>query len=162
MTTPKLSQRPFDLFLVVWFCVFAISSLVMEMYIVFGVDLAASRDPFGRAWHFYAASWDPIFLDTPLFLKIMCGIDAFVFGPFYLVLIYAFATGKNWIRIPGLIYVSAIVYSTLVYFGIEFLGEGHRADLLMVFLVNIPYTLVPLLLAVRLARPDPFGRDVAA
>jgi len=154
-----LRRRPFDAFLVFWFCLFAVSSLVYEQFIVFGVDLSTMTDVFGRSWYWYASSFDPIFLDTPLWLQIMCTIDAYVFGPFYLVLIYALVRERNWIRVPALLYGAAIVYSTLVYFGYEFLDESNRAhaNLLAVFLVNIPYTLVPLLLMWRFRDPDPFG-----
>lgn len=153
-----LRRRPLDAFLVFWFCLFAISSLVYEQFIVFGVDLAATTNIFGRSWYWYAHSFDPIFLDTPLWLRIMCGIDAHVFGPFYLVLIYAFARRRNWIRIPALLYGAAIVYSTAVYFGFEFLDESNKAqaNLWAVFLVNIPYTLIPLLLMWRMRHPEPF------
>lgn len=152
-----LRQRPLDLILVIFFAIFAFTSLVMELYIVFDVDLRHSSDPFARLWYFYAARWDPIFLATPLFLKVMCAIDAFVFGPFYLVLIYAFVRRRNWIRIPALIFVSAIVYSTIVYFAVELIGESHRADMLMVVLINVPYTIVPLWLAYRVRHAEPFS-----
>lgn len=153
-----LRNRPFDAFLVFWFCVFAFTSLVYEQFIVFGVDLAAATDPVGRSWYWYAHSFDPVFLDTPLWLRIMCTIDAFVFGPFYLLLIYAFVKGRNWVRVPALLYGAAIVYSTLVYFGWEFLDETNRAhaNLVAVFVVNIPYTIVPLLLIWRMRNPTPF------
>jgi hypothetical protein len=153
-----LRRRPLDAFLVFWFCLFAISSLIYEQFIVFGIDLAATTDIFGRSWYWYAHSFDPIFLDTPLWLRIMCGVDAYVFGPFYLVLIYAFARRRNWIRIPALLYGAAIIYSTVVYFGFEFLDESNKAhaNLWAVFLVNIPYTLVPLLLMWRMRRSEPF------
>jgi len=159
LTVMPLRRRPFDAFLVFWFCLFAVSSLVYEQFIVFGVDLSTTTDVFGRSWYWYASSFDPIFLDTPLWLQIMCTIDAYVFGPFYLVLIYALVRERNWIRVPALLYGAAIVYSTLVYFGYEFLDESNRAhaNLLAVFLVNIPYTLVPLLLMWRFRDPDPFG-----
>jgi len=158
MSTP-LHRRQLDAFLVFWFCVFAFTSLVYEQFIVFGVDLAATSDPIGRTWYWYARSFDPVFLDTPLWLRIMCTIDAFVFGPCYLVFIYAFAKARNWVRIPALCYGAAIIYSTVVYFAWEFLDPGNRAqaDLAAVFVVNIPYTIVPLILIWRVRRPDPFG-----
>lgn len=147
-----MRERPFDLFLVCWFCLFAVSSLVFEPFIVFDVDLEATTDPIGKTWYWYASSFDPLFLDTPLWLRIMCGIDAFVFGPFYLVLVYALVSGKEWIRVPALLYGAAIIYSTLVYFGYEVLDPENRAraNLTAVFLVNIPFTLVPLLLVWRM------------
>jgi hypothetical protein len=155
-----LRKRPFDVFLVFFFCVFAISSLVYEQFVIFGVDLATTRDIFGRSWYWYARSFDPVFLDPPLWLRIMCTIDGYVFGPLYLVFIFAFVKGRDWVRIPALLYGAAIVYSTLVYFGWEFLDEANRsqANLVAVFVVNIPYTVVPLLLMWRMRLPEPFTR----
>jgi uncharacterized membrane protein YobD (UPF0266 family) len=88
----------------------------------------------------------------------MCGIDAFVFGPFYLVLIYALSRARSWIRIPALLYGAAIVYSTAVYFGYEVLDAANRreANLLAVFLINIPFTIVPLLLLWRMRNAPAF------
>ncbi len=62
-------------------------------------------------------------------------------------------------RIPALLYGSAIVYSTLVYFGWEFLDETNRAqaNLVAVLLVNIPYTIVPILPMWRVRHREPFG-----
>ena len=59
--------------------------------------------------------------------------------------------------------ISSFVYSTLVYFGWEFLDPANRAeaDLLAVFLVNVPYTIVPLLLIWRVRKPSPFGESAA-
>ena len=157
--TRSFRARPLDVFLVFFFCVFSITSLVYEQYIVFDVDLSAATDVVGRSWYWYASLFDPVFLATPLWLRIMCSIDAYVFGPFYLVLIYAFARGCNWIRIPALIYGAAIVYSTVVYFGWELFDAANRseADLTAVFVVNLPYTIIPLLLMWRMRNPEPFG-----
>ena len=159
----SLLKRPFDAFLVFWFCVFAFTSLVYEQYIVFGVDLAKTTEPIGWSWYWYAKSFDPVFLKTPLWLRIMCGIDAYVFGPMYLYLIWAFIKEKDSVRIPALLYGSAIVYSTLVYFGWEFLSPANRAEanLPVVVLVNIPYTIVPLMLMWRVRYARPFERGAS-
>ncbi|MBW2241503.1 MAG: DUF2781 domain-containing protein [Deltaproteobacteria bacterium] len=159
MAVRALRDRPFDATLVFFFCVFSVSSLIYEQFVVFGIDLSTTTDIFGRSWYWYARSFDPVFLDAPLWLRIMCGIDAYVFGPTYLVMIYAFVKGRDWIRIPALLYGAAIVYSTIVYFGWEFLSEENRgqANLFAVFVVNIPYTVVPLLLMWRMRNPAPFG-----
>jgi hypothetical protein len=156
--TIPLRQRPLDAFLVFWFCVFTISSFVFEQFIVFGVDLSATTDIFGRTWYWYARSFDPVFLDPPLWLRIMCTIDGYIFGACYPFFIYAFVRGRNWVRIPALVYGAAIVYSTVVYFAWEFLDEANRAqaNLPAVILVNIPYTIVPLLLMWRVRHPEPF------
>jgi hypothetical protein len=154
MPTP-LRRRPLDLVLIGFFAIFAVTSLVMEPYFVFGVDYHRAGDPFAAGWLFYS-QYDPAFLDRPLFLRVMCAIDFVVFGPFYLVLIYAFWKGRDWIRLPALLYVTAVVYSTVVYFAWEFIGERARANLPMVVACNIPYTIVPLVAAFRLRRSRPF------
>jgi hypothetical protein len=158
LETIPLRARPLDAFLVFWFCVFCVSSFIYEQFIVFGVDLSTTESVFGRSWYWYAKSFDPVFLDPPLWLRVMCTIDGYIFGACYPVFIYAFARRRNWVRIPALLYGSAIVYSTLVYFGWEFLDPANRADanLLAVFVINVPYTLVPLLLMWRVRHPDPF------
>ncbi len=155
----RLRERPGDAALVFFFGIFAITSFVYEPFITFGVDLSKSTSLVGRSWFWYAESFDPVFLDTPLWLRIMCTIDFVVFGPCYLVFIYAFIKDRDWVRVPALIYGSAIVYSTLVYFGWEFLDANNRAhaNLAMVVLINIPYTIVPLALMWRVRRPKPFS-----
>ena len=34
----------------------------------------------GNLWHFYAATFDPIFLNLPTWFRIMCSLDTFLFG----------------------------------------------------------------------------------
>lgn len=53
---------------------------------------------------------DPLLLHPPIGLEIQTFISAFVFGPFYLLLVYAFSTGRDWIRMPAILYVSAMTY----------------------------------------------------
>jgi hypothetical protein len=154
-------RRPFDLALVCFFALGAFTSLVMEPYFVFGIDYHRAGDPFAAGWLLYASSWDPAFLDRPLFLRIICGIDLFVFGPFYFFLIYGFIKERQWIRLPALVWAAAIVYSTVEYFAWEFIGERGRANLAMVVLCNIPYTIMPLLTAYRVRRANPFSTGAA-
>jgi hypothetical protein len=154
-------MRRSDLALCACFALFAFTSLVMEPYVVWGLDYHRAGDPFAAGWLLYATRWDPAFLEPPLFLRIMCGIDLFIFGPFYLVLIYAFIKQKNWIRIPALLQSTALIYSTVEYFAFEFIGERSRADILMVIVCNIPYTVVPLLLMFRMRGTVPFQAAAA-
>jgi hypothetical protein len=149
----SLRARPFDCALVACFALFAFTSLVMEPYFVFG-DLAHPHDLLSRGWRWYA-QFDPAFLDRPLWLRIVCAIDMFVFGPFYLISIYAFWRARNWIRIPFLVMAGVIFYSTVVYFLWEIVGESGRANIPVVIAVNIPYSIIPILAGYRLARAQP-------
>lgn len=155
----KSGSGALELVLAAWFAVFVVTSLIFEAYVVFDVDIATrpdgSYDPFLWCWWWYATSFDPLFLRTPLWLRVMCGIDMVAFGPFHAVLVRALtrkggiATWGPGMRAATIAYVSAIVYSTVVYFGAE-AGDwwegrdGH--DMLAVLVVNIPWTIVPLVL----------------
>ena len=138
----------------------------------------------GWLWHYYATTFDPIFLHLPLWLRIVCSLDTFIFGPFYLASIYAFATGQQstrWYRLVALPMSGALLYSTVVYFAYEarppsctypfrrhrgtfhapqVIAEAHRASLLWVFLINLPWTLAPVLLVLRLELEPPAGREL--
>jgi hypothetical protein len=149
-----------DRLFIVAFSIFAFTSLILQQWIVWGVDLRTATDPFGRAWRWYAEAFDPLLLDRLLSIRVMFGIDAFVFGTFYLVLVYAFLRRRNWIRLPALLYGSAMVYSVLVYNLMEVFGErAAETNLPMVLLIGAPYTIIPLLLIYRMWKPDPFGRE---
>jgi EXPERA (EXPanded EBP superfamily) len=153
-----LRKRPFDLVLVCIFVAFAFSAFVMEPYVVFKIDFVhRAGDPFAAAWRMYASTWDPIFLDTPPWLQLLSGADEFLYGPFYLVLAYAFVRGRDWIRMPAIIWAGIIMFGTTFYFTMELWQERHRNSPLMVLAVNGPYFLVPFLTALRVRKPRPFS-----
>ena len=61
---------------------------------------------------------------------------------------------------PGLAYLGGdTAPCSPLLTGYEVLDQANRAEanLLAVFLVNIPFTLVPLLLMWRMRQPNPFG-----
>lgn len=158
MSSTEQRRRPLDRLFIVAFSIFAFTSLVLEQWIVWGVDLQTATDPIARAWRWYAGSFDPLLLDRRLGIRVTFGIDAFIFGTFYLVLVYAFVRRRNWIRMPSLLYGAAMLYSVIVYLAKEILSEkAGDTDLVMVFLFMAPYTIVPLLLIYRMWQPRPFG-----
>lgn len=152
------SDHPLDKVFIVAFSIFAFTSLIFEQWIVWGVDLRAATDPFSRAWLWYAETFDPILLDRLLSIRVMFGIDAFVFGTFYIVLVYAFVRRRNWIRMPALLYGAAMFYSVVVYVLMGAFSErAAETNLPMVLLIGAPYTIIPLLLVWRMWKPEPFG-----
>jgi hypothetical protein len=153
-------RHPLDWVFIVIFPIFAFTSLVLEQWIVWGVDLRTATDPLGRAWGWYARTLDPLLLDRLLSIRVMFGIDAFVFGSFYLLLSYAFLRRRNWIRMPALLFSSAMFYSVLVYDLMEaFSDHATQTNLPMVLLIGAPYTIAPILLAYRMWKPYPFGLE---
>jgi hypothetical protein len=152
------TRHPLDRVFLVAFPLFAFTSLILEQWIVWGIDLRTATDPLGRAWGWYAQNLDPLLFDRLLSIRVMFGIDAFVFGPFYLVLFYAFLRRRNWIRMPALLYASAMVYSVVVYILMEaFSDHAEQTNFVMVLLIGAPYNIAPLLLMYRMWVPHPFG-----
>ena len=95
-------------------------------------------------------------------MRLVTGLSAFVYGPFYLLLAWALVKGKNWIQVPAIIYATMISTITgVVVFGVEFFGEPEfRVLNVGKFLpLNLPYVLIPLLLLIRMRKELPFTRS---
>jgi hypothetical protein len=180
-----LNQRRYDWIFIVVFSAFAFTSFAADL-----VNAVMRPDPdsgyfWARAvYNLYAVGNDPLLIANPLYLRVMTAISVFLFGPFYIVLVIAFVTGKNWIRPFALVYVGMIVESMIVLLVVEFAGDlaffemmgaggvksaaelardGLTPSLAVLrpgkfLLFNLPYKLFPILLAVRMWRPLPFSR----
>jgi hypothetical protein len=83
-------------------------------------------------------------------------IDALLFGPFYLFAIYAFVKGKEWIRIPTVVYASILFTNVCVILGEEIWGPHRSPRLAIVLLANAPWFVFPFLLVARMWQDHPF------
>jgi len=154
-----LRERKSDLFFIFIFALFACTSLFGDAQHALGwVDVGEGG---GMAWYI-AASQDQFFAANHAFTRFSTGVSAFVYGPFYLLLVYAFIAGKNFIRPMALVYAGAIVYGTVQFTWWEFtIGPAPRvASVFWAF--NGPYLLIPALLAARMWRVEPFSRSTSA
>lgn len=151
-----ITQRPLDLGLAVVFSVFAVTSLVFDMMTALDIPLQGSTNPLAQATLSYATTVDPLLLQNPLFLRLMCVVSAFVMGPFYLVLVYALVKSRPWIRLPSIVYASAILYSMVIYLGVELLGDTPPLNLPAFLGATLPYVIAPLVLLVRMWPERPF------
>jgi hypothetical protein len=157
-----LRDRKIDVFFAVLFSAFTVTSLISDLLPTVGVDFSQPSDNFFvNSNYWYAHDADPLFMHPPDWMRIVTGLSAFVYMPFYVVLVFAILTGRNRIQLPAVIYATMIVTLTgVVVFGVEFFGDpamrtGNPAKFLA---FNLPYVLVPLLLLVRMRRPLPFTR----
>jgi hypothetical protein len=157
-----LRERRLDLFFAFVFLLFAVTSGISDAIPTLGIEMTPdSANPLARANYWYAVDTDPLFMHPPVWMRLVTGLSAFVYGPFYLVLAYALVKGKNWIQLPAVIYATTISSITgVLVFGVEFFGEPEwRCTNLAKFLpLNLPYVLIPLLLLVRMRKPMPFAR----
>jgi len=148
-----LRERPGDWLFVLAFGFFAFSSIFSDSLVARGIALAPDSPSFwARANYWYAAGSDPHLLDPPLALRLQTAVSAFVFGPFYILLVYAFVTARDWIRMPAILYVAAMEYGMAIFLGGEFFGPRPPTNLARFWAFNAPYVLMPLLLAVRMRR----------
>lgn len=149
-------MRTLDSILVVCLWIFAFTALVFEPLYYFGCnwnyDNCAEASSIirivGDIWLIYGR-WDPLFLKIPPFLQVMCAIEVFVFGPLYAITAYGLQYQRKWLPSVALPFTAALFYSTVVYFGVEFLFTEPGTDVFMVFVINIPWSIVPVLLAYR-------------
>ena len=165
MTAPAnlpLKARRIDIFFAVVFAAFTVTSLISDLLPTVGVDFSRpSGNFFVQSNYWYAHDADVLFMHPPDWMRIVTGLSAFVYMPFYLLLVFCLLSGRNWIQLFAVIYATMIVTLTgVVVFGVEFFGDpatrtGNPGKFLA---FNLPYVLVPLLLLIRMRRPLPFTR----
>ena len=157
-----LKARKFDYLFIIFFSWAFVSSMISDAIPTLGiVESPHSSNILARINYSYASVNDPLFLHPPVWMRFVTGLSAFVYGPFYLLLVYCLIKGKNWIQLFSVIYGSLIVGITgVVVFGVELFGEQQwRTPHPVSFLaINSPYVLIPLLLIIRMRKPQPFER----
>jgi hypothetical protein len=162
VTNLRLRERRIDIFFAIIFAAFTVTSLISDLLPTVGVDFSRpSENFFVNSNYWYAHDADPLFMNPPDWMRIVTGLSAFVYMPFYIVLVYALLTGRNWIQLPSVIYATMISSITgIVVFGVEFFGEPalRTQNPVKFLLFNSPYVLIPLLLLIRMRKPAPFTR----
>ena len=157
-----LRERRWDIFFMIVFALFACTSAVSDAVPTLGLKIAPDASWLGRINYSYGHGTDPLFIHPPTWMRFVTGLSAFVYGPFYLLLVYCLAKGKNWIQVPAVMYATAISFITgVIVFGTEFFSSNHaeRVQNAPKFLAyNIPYVLIPLLLLARMRKEKPFTR----
>lgn len=96
--------------------------------------------------------------DMPAWFQGLVYIEVFAQLPFFFLATYAFIYGKNWIRIPALIYGVEVVTSMVCILG-HILFDPSIADdkRQMLGLIYCPYLFLPLLLSYKMAvSAEPF------
>lgn len=139
---------------------FAAVALILEPLYYFGcnwndVNDACNASPYMTVrgavvvWRIYSQNWDPIFLDIPMWLRVMCTIEVFVFGPLYVITALLLQRRSSWLPLVAYVFSGALFYSTVVYFSMEVIELLAGTNLPMVFLVNIPWSILPVVLSWR-------------
>jgi hypothetical protein len=171
-TPIPLRDRRYDWFFIVVFTVFIGSSFTGDI-----VNMVSRPDPNSDfflarfVYHVYAEGTDPLLIANPRFLQVGASVSAVVFGTFYVLLVYAFVRGREWIRRPSFIYTGMVVQTTFIVVMVGFAGDAKLfqavcntaydytfTNVPKALAYNLPYIIVPILLTARMWRSHPFTR----
>ena len=167
MAIKQLHERKWDWLFIIVFSFFAFTSFFVDMMGALHELFLGSENPWFMKTLLMQtyADCDPLFVINPPFMRVALVFSALVWGPLYLYFIWGFIKGKNAIRIPALMYSSALTVVMLMIFSEELFSQvpGWASPLPWKFTAyNLPYLLMPLLLAFRMRSPNPFGDDEGA
>ncbi|HVO18719.1 MAG TPA: emopamil-binding family protein [Anaeromyxobacter sp.] len=163
-----LSRRPIDVALLAFFAV----NLLFTTYVV-SLEQVVIANPFhftpppwppGRLLalvHWWERTYDPLLLARPAWYRATIWLDVLVFGPFYAVAIYAFTRGRDWIRIPAVIWATALFVNVFIILFDELAGVNAAPHPAVVIAANASWMLIPVLVVWRLGfREHPFTIEV--
>jgi hypothetical protein len=154
----SIAKRPLDLALMLFFSISVLYGFLFSLPEGLGVAVAADSPwPPLRSLHGWAVAQEPAHLDPPPSLIASCLFDGLFQAPFLSVLIYAFVARKAWIRLPSMIYAGASVTNMFYYLSQTFLGPHPPPNLATYLAFNLPWLIAPMLLALRMRAPAPFG-----
>ena len=105
--------------------------------------------------HWWGRNFDPLLYARPPWWRATIWIDAVLFGPYSVFAIYAFIRGRNWIRMPSIIYASVMLTNVTIIMSEEIWGAHATPHLAAVIGANASWVVVPLLILFRMRR-DPF------
>jgi hypothetical protein len=159
-----LRARRYDLIFIIFF-------LVNLLFITYIVDLEqlVIADPANfdyPVWppaplvdlvHWYGNHYDPLLMARPPFWRMTIWIDVLLFGPFYLAATIAFIRGRNWIRVPALVWSGMMLSNVLIILMDEVYGVTPTTNVPFVLGVNLPWLLFPVFMIIRMRRDRPFG-----
>jgi hypothetical protein len=154
-----LSKRPIDIAIIVFFIInlFFITYIVdLEQLVI--SDPAHFTYPF---WppaklidlvHWYGRNFDPVLMARPAWWRATIWIDALFFGPYYAFAIYAFAKGRNWIRLGSIIWASVMLTNVTIILFEEVKGDHASPALMRVLYSNAAWVIFPLIVLFRMGR----------
>lgn len=168
--TIPLSQRRLDLVLVGFFLI----NLLFVSYFIDTEQLVIANPahftypiwpprPVIDAVHWWGFNFDPLLIARPVFFKVTIWLDNLFYGPFYVVAVYAYCKGKEWIRLPSVIYAVSMISGVTMILSEEAFGQYHTSHLALVIAANASWIIFPLLMLFRLGLNEhPFTRPVVS
>jgi hypothetical protein len=164
-----LRERPYDWFFIAFFAINAtVITYVVDLEQIVVADPANFEYPL---WppspaidlvHWWGNHYDPLLMARPPFWQMTIWIDLVFFGPFYLLALYAFIRGRDWIKVPALVWSGTMLANVLIILMDEKNGVTPAPNFAIVVAANAAWLLTPFLMMWRMSREHPFTRPVAA
>jgi hypothetical protein len=83
-----LRERPIDIFFIVIFSVFIVTCIISDSVEGLGIPQTADSTNILAQWNYtYSSQWDPLYGSEPLWLRFISGTSAFLYLPFYVILV---------------------------------------------------------------------------
>lgn len=163
-----LKKRPVDIALVVFFAInFLLVTYMIDIEQLLIADPGNFQYP---AWpprwmvdlvHWYGKNFDPVLMARPAWWRATIWIDSLFFGPFYLVAMYAFIKGKNWIRLVAIVWASVMLTNVTIILFEEINGQYATPELGRVLMANAAWLIFPVIVLYRMWRSvHPFSMEV--
>jgi len=168
--TIPLSQRRIDIVLIAFFLV----NLLFVSYFIDTEQLVIANPAHFTypIWppravidlvHWWGYNFDPLLIARPVFFKVTIWLDNLLYGPFYLIAAYAYIKGKEWIRLPSIIYAVLMIEGVIMILSEEAFGQYRTPHLAMVVAANASWIIFPLIILFRMGLNEhPFTRSAAS
>jgi len=117
-----------------------------------GIIVADLEDYYPKFWLEQIDWWlqfDPLLKNNPLWYRVMAVVSPTIYLPFYLAAIYAFIFQKEWIRIPAIMWSTALILQLVIIFAEQFWGVYAAPHWEYIVYAYGGYFLVPILLLYR-------------
>jgi EXPERA (EXPanded EBP superfamily) len=163
-----ISQRRLDLLFVGFFLLnFGFITYVVDLEQLVIADPARfdyplwPPGPLVDLVHWYGNRFDPLLLARPPFWRMTIWIDVLYFGPFYLAATDAFLRGRDWIRVPALVWAGLMMANVLIILMEERYGAWATPHFPLVLALNLPWLLLPAAMIWRMRHDHPFTTTAA-
>lgn len=112
--------------------------------------------------HWWEKTYDPLLWARPAWYRATIWIDVLLFGPFYAAAIVAFLRGRDWIRLPSLVWAGLMFANVTIILFDELAGAYASPHPWVVVGANLSWIIMPLVMIWRMGKsPYPFTEERA-
>ena len=112
--------------------------------------------------HWWEQTYDPLLWARPAWYRATIWLDVLAFGPFYAMALYAYGRGRDWIRIPSVIWASVMFANVFIILFDELRGIHASPHPGVVVMANVAWLLTPFVVGWRVRGQHPFTEEVVA